>query len=362
MDIYEIPLPESAADPDWADHKRLENECYREVIGGPEWDVDPEADLVSARAEKEWRNRWFIVRDDGAPVGWARTSRQMVDQPDMAYVSLYVTPGHRGRGVGQAIVDHVREVLLADGVTTFQSWITTPIVDEPLRPSSGFGGVDPSHGGVRLAQADGLALKQAERVSRYDFDRPLVDPAEALAEAQAVAGESYLVQTVEGAMPDEMLAGYAVLMERMAVDPPQGDLAVIEKKWDAERVRQHEATRLLTDRIYRAVVRHVPTGEFVALSEMHMDRANPLAFVQQWDTIVLEEHRGRRLGMLVKAANLLQVRDREPDAKAILTWNAEENGHMLAVNEALGFYPVYAEGAFEAITGEGVGKNGDPTS
>lgn len=33
--------------------------------------------------------------------------------------------------------------------------------------------------------------------------------------------------------------------------------------------------------------------------------------------------------MLTKAANLIQVREAAPDAEAILTWNAEENRHML---------------------------------
>ncbi|QTO37165.1 GNAT family N-acetyltransferase [Tessaracoccus sp. MC1865] len=358
MNIFEIPLPELASDPDWADHKRLETECNREIIGGPEWDVDPEADLVSARAEKEWATRWFLARDAEVAVGWARTARNMVDQPELAYVTLYVTPSHRGTGLGQALADTVREALVAEGVAMFQVWVTTSIVDQPLRPSSGFGGVDPGHGGVKLALANGLKLKQAERVSRYDFARPLVDPAEALAEAQGVAGAEYEVVTVEGQLPEGMLAGYAVLMERMAVDPPQGELTVVERRWDAERVRQAEAVRLLTDRIYRAVVRHLPTGDLVALSEMHVDRANPLAFVDQWDTIVLPDHRGHRLGMLVKAANLIQVRDKEPNARAILTWNAEENRHMLQVNEALGFYPVYAEGGFEASVAEAV-DNGE---
>ncbi|MBD4636278.1 GNAT family N-acetyltransferase, partial [Xanthomonas citri pv. citri] len=68
----------------------------------------------------------------------------------------------------------------------------------------------------------------------------------------------------------------------------------------------------------------------------------------QWDTIVLPEHRGHRLGMRVKAANLIAVRDALPGARAIITGNAEENRHMLDVNEALGFRPVLAEASMEA--------------
>ena len=52
--------------------------------------------------------------------------------------------------------------------------------------------------------------------------------------------------------------------------------------------------------------------------------------------------------MRVKAANLIAVREALPEARAIITWNAEENRHMLDVNEALGFRPVLAEASMEA--------------
>lgn len=102
-------------------------------------------------------------------------------------------------------------------------------------------------------------------------------------------------------------------------------------------------------RFWRAVALHRPTGAVVALSELTRERSNPQGLVGQSDTIVLPEHRGHRLGMLTKAANLIQVREAAPDAEAILTWNAEENRHMLDVNEALGFYPFLVEGAFQRL-------------
>ena len=70
--------------------------------------------------------------------------------------------------------------------------------------------------------------------------------------------------------------------------------------------------------------------------------------IDQWDTIVLPEHRGHRLVMRVKAANLIALREAMPEARAIITWNAEENRPMLDVNEALGFRPILVEAAMEA--------------
>ena len=96
------------------------------------------------------------------------------------------------------------------------------------------------------------------------------------------------------------------------------------------------------------MARHRATGRIVALSELVAPRSRPDGLIDQWDTIVLSEHRGHRLGMRVKAANLIAVRDALPEASAIITWNAEENRHMLDVNEALGFRPVLAEASMEA--------------
>ena len=59
----------------------------------------------------------------------------------------------------------------------------------------------------------------------------------------------------------------------------------------------------------------------------------------QGDTIVVPEHRGHRLGLRVKLANLELLAARHPDVHRIGTYNAEDNRFMLAVNTALGYRP-----------------------
>ena len=58
-------------------------------------------------------------------------------------------------------------------------------------------------------------------------------------------------------------------------------------------------------------------------------------------------HRGHRLGVAVKVATLRLLQERRPDVTEVLTYNAEVNDHMIAVNELLGFEPVARLGEFQ---------------
>ena len=97
-----------------------------------------------------------------------------------------------------------------------------------------------------------------------------------------------------------------------------------------------------------AVVEHVPSASLVGMTEVsvpeQLDR--PLA---QNDTIVARAHRGQRLGTVLKIANLLHIDDMRPGHPSIITFNAEENRHMLDVNEAVGFVPMGYEGAWKKV-------------
>jgi len=60
----------------------------------------------------------------------------------------------------------------------------------------------------------------------------------------------------------------------------------------------------------------------------------------QWGTLVRADHRGHRLGMAVKVANLRLLQETHPQVTTVVTYNADVNAPMVAVNDRLGFVPV----------------------
>ncbi len=67
----------------------------------------------------------------------------------------------------------------------------------------------------------------------------------------------------------------------------------------------------------------------------------------QWDTLVLPEHRGHRLGLALKVANHQAAADALVPRTLIHTWNSDTNDPMVAVNAALGYRAVRQQAIFQ---------------
>jgi GNAT superfamily N-acetyltransferase len=95
-----------------------------------------------------------------------------------------------------------------------------------------------------------------------------------------------------------------------------------------------------------AAAEHVVDGRLVGFTQLAVP---PEAFApaDQLDTLVLREHRGHALGMLLKLENLAALQATHPGRPSVTTWNADENRHMLSVNEELGFVPMGYDGAWK---------------
>ena len=144
-----------------------------------------------------------------------------------------------------------------------------------------------------------------------------------------------------GPTPPEWLDDLAVLIGRMSTDAPTGDLTLEPQRWDADRVRERDAVAV---RERRALGRHRRAGRRRAPRGVHRGvhlRRARTASPSQGDTLVARAHRGHRLGLRIKLANLELLLREHPEVRAIDTFNADDNRWMIAVNEAMGFVPIH---------------------
>ena len=142
--------------------------------------------------------------------------------------------------------------------------------------------------------------------------------------------------------PERYLEDQCELSRRMSTDEPAGDGDREEEVWDRTRLGENDA--LVAARgawKLAAVAEHVRSGRLVAVSELLLAPDAP-AEAWQLETLVLPEHRGNRLGLAVKLANLDALAGEAPAVRRITTGNAAVNDPMIAVNDMLGFVVVGA--------------------
>lgn len=307
------------------------------------------AELLPSWQDQTYRLiRGFVARRDGRAVGALQLTAPTEPGATELEFDLGVLPEERGRGVEDALM----RVLLAEAADLGRRSVQTYTVQRPdargarLASPTGFGTVtEDVH--TRLLSGYGFRLQQVERNSAFDLQQEPDTVRTLLADAQAVAGDAYRLLTWTAPTPEAHRAGFAHVLSRMATDVPTGGMTLTEEHWDAERVIRRDS-RMQSGGLTVSVtaVEHVPSGTLVAYNELTIDadRTRP---IDQWGTLVLREHRGHRLGTIVKCANILRVREMVPEAPFISTFNAEENRPMLDVNEAIGFRPLTVAGAWQ---------------
>lgn len=257
------------------------------------------------------------------PVGAALFDVPLLDNLTTAVVFCLVPPGRRRRGIGTAVLEAQTRLAVDLGRTVLQA----DAIEGP-----GEGGED--LGGLAFARARGFDVELVGLQSRLDVP---VDPAllDRLAAAAAPHHEAYRILTFEGPVPDDIVASYAALEALVDVEAPSGGLDLEPNNADVATWRAKEAELAAQGRRNLSTAAVTADGEVVAMSDL-LGRDGE-ARIHQEGTIVRRDHRGHRLGIAVKVANLRRVGEVWPDARQIVTWNAEDNLHMLDVNDDLGF-------------------------
>jgi GNAT superfamily N-acetyltransferase len=292
-----------------------------------------------AFAEHEGSVKRFHVLSAG-PSGGPMAGAALMEVPlrdnlhSAEAVSVMVHPERRRRGAGTALVEYMALLGRADGRRVLNS-----IVDIPL-------GTAATHPSVLFAQAVGFepTLGGNKRVLPVPLDSQVL--AELNDFAMGVAGaDRYRTFTFITPWPAEYREDQCELARKMSTDEPAGDGDHEEEVWDEQRIEESDALLAAQrSRKLAAVAQHIESGRLVAFTELLLSPDRP-GEAWQMATLVHPEHRGHRLGLAVKLANLEFLEETEPSIRQVVTGNAGVNAPMIAINEMLGF-KVVSEGSF----------------
>ena len=264
---------------------------------------------------------------DGTMIGTAILFVPLEDNLDKVYGQLSVLPEHRGHGAGDALMAQLLQAARAEGREL--------VLVQGYLPAD----ADDAHPVRRFATRHGFYLANTE--VRRVLELPVPDETiQGWIDDAAPHHVGYDLATYVDVVPDELVPSLVDLLNQLAVDAPTGDIDFEAGATTPEVYREQTARRIATGRrIYETVA--VKDGLVVAQSTMSVPPpGEEIPHLNQWGTYVHREHRGHRLGLAVKAANLRAVQQAHPERTLVSTTNSPANAPMVAINELMGFRPV----------------------
>lgn len=291
--------------------QRAESE-FPTAMGSDEWRV-----LFGPRSHDRRHSALVSVVDD-AWVGAVVLDEPLLENTDKLVIAVYVDPAYRRRGIGTALLHRAEGHARSSGRTVLAGEVEIPYGES-------------ASAGTVFAERHGFIRKHVEilqvlrlPVAEAELDRLTPDP-----------GEYRIVQWDDDC-PDEWVDRLCAVQSRFGDEVAVGDLQLDSAVWTPERLRRSEARRREQGRFVSTTVAVAPDGTIAGYTKLGGTNADP-GRLFQWDTMILPEHRGRRLGRAVKVTNLRRLQDRVGGQAVVFTWNALDNVPMIAVNEALGF-------------------------
>ncbi|TDB74100.1 GNAT family N-acetyltransferase [Micromonospora sp. KC723] len=234
---------------------------------------------------------------------------------DIGVLEVLVHPSVRRTGLGRQLVLTAARRVYQEG---FRSIGVEVVGDTPA---------------VAFYESLGFAREYVE--TRSVLDLTSVDwPA--LTEMAGGVGAGYHLEFCPGGPPDELIEAYA---RAKAEVRDVGDGELRPSSYDPQRLRDSlDTLHRRGMKPYIVLALHEQTGEVAGLTEVVVPAQHPTR-ADQYDTIVVQDHRGYGIDRAIKARMLLELRSAEPELVEVQTWNAQANEAMLKVNAELGYRP-----------------------
>lgn len=272
--------------------------------------------------------RAYLGRIGGEVVAAGWLAMPLLDNRHRASLAVTVLPAHQRHGYGTALLDRLEAEARAEGRTSLTGELWWPW-------SLGSGGEGSPGREFGLARGYVSALVEVRRLLQLPVADDVLDR---LAAEAAERHDGYTLRSWVGRVPDDIVESWAVLDASLETEAPTGALDVEAPEADVAKVREMEELVEAQKRTLYHSVALDGAGRVVAYTVIGYSSLDGNGY--QWGTLVEATHRGHRLGLGVKVANLRLFQAERPQVPTLTTYNAEVNAHMIRVNEAMGFEPV----------------------
>ncbi|HVF11618.1 MAG TPA: hypothetical protein VNA87_00885 [Actinomycetota bacterium] len=266
--------------------------------------------------------RWLSLAK-GEPVGYLRISRHTPASPE------YESNKHLVRASGEILPVFRRQGL----GTTFAKMLHDLMEDWNTHVSTAWTDEEDGHSFLKALGAGAKYTEADNRLDLADVDWELM---QSWVDDAATRSPGTKVLIFENRFPGELLEEYLPVYTEIHNDMPLEDLDKGAQIYDASRWSEINDWFTQVGAAHHTCIARDPDGQISALTDVVYQPATP-RFIQQWATGVPKHHRGRGLGKAVKATMLLRLKELYPDARFILTGNANSNDPMLSINHAMGF-------------------------
>jgi len=282
----------------------------------PPWQDVQVREYLAETMPGERRISW-VAEDDRLPEGesdiYAHVSMLLLG--DIGVLDVLVRPDLRRRGLGSQLVAFAARRAYLEGFSSI--------------------GVEAIGGTSAIAFYEALGFEKEYVETRSVLALNAVDwPA--LGDMSTSMGSGYRIEFHPGGPPEALLEPYAQA-KLEAQDDDDDDLDLAPRSSDPQRLRDSLNTlhrRGLKPYIVLAI--HESSSSVAGLTEVVVPAQHPER-ADQYDTIVVREHRGYSIDRAIKARMLFELRAAEPGLREVQTWNAQHNESMLKVNAELGY-------------------------
>jgi GNAT superfamily N-acetyltransferase len=281
----------------------------------PPWRDVQVRDYLAETMPGERRITW-VAEDDRLPEGEGQIFAyvNILLLGDIGVLEVLVRPQLRRRGLGRQLVAMAARRAYLEGFSSI--------------------GVEAIGGTTAIPFWEALGFEREYVETRSVLNLDGVDWLALGAMASGIS-TGYRVEYHPGGPPEPLLEAYALAKAEAQHD--DDDLDLQPRSSDPQRLRDSLDTlhkRGLEPYIVLAI--HEASGAVAGLTEVVVPAQHPER-ADQYDTIVVREHRGYGIDRAIKARMLFELRAAEPGLRQVQTWNAQHNESMLKVNAELGY-------------------------